>query len=56
MFLVLLLPTLMLVLYWSSEMTSDHIIRDGQLGKRYIYYIYLINAVKLRRSFKVSQS
>ena len=36
MLLVLLLLTLMLVLYWSTEMISDHIIRSGQLGKRYI--------------------
>ena len=36
MFLVLFLPTVMLVLYWSSEMISDRqIIRGGQFGKRY---------------------
>ena len=52
-FLVLLLSTLMLVLYWSSEMISDHVIRVGKLGKR---YIYLTKAVKLKSSFKVSQS
>lgn len=49
-FLVLLLLTLMLMLYWSSEVISDHIIRVGQLGKR---YIYLLNAVKsVKRSFR----
>ena len=37
LFLILSLPTLMLVLYWSSELVSDHIISRGHLGKQYIY-------------------
>lgn len=50
--LVLFLPTLTLLFYWSSEMISKHIVSGGQLGKR---YISLMNAVK-KRSFKVSQT
>ena len=38
MVLALLLPTLTLLFYWSSEMISKHIVSGGQLGKRYISF------------------